>query len=108
MIDLSFGENQINAQPAADVEKFFRQITKRYFEIGPVLHQAEQIGSRIKRRPYDEYISELKQNGIARVEAHGLGLYRDGQLVFHPRYQILFVKQDTNNSFEMLLAPKTH
>jgi hypothetical protein len=72
MVSVSFGPNTI--------------------EIERVLEQAEEIGLRIKRRPYSEYIDEIAKTGIARVEGHGFGLFFDGRLIFYPSYQAVLVK----------------
>jgi hypothetical protein len=81
MVTLSYGEDKICAAPDTNVRKFIRQITKRFLEIEAVLEQAELVGSRIKRRPYDEYIDEIGKTGVCRVEAFGFGLYVDGKLI---------------------------
>jgi hypothetical protein len=89
---MSCGENEICAARETEVRKFIRQITKRFLEIEAVLEQAELVGSRIKRRPYDEYIDEIGKTGLCRVEAFGFGLYVDGTLIFYPNYQVVLVK----------------
>jgi hypothetical protein len=93
MVRISCGENEkICAAPEVDVRKFIRQVTKRFLEIEAVLEQADRVGSRIKRRPYSEYIDEIGKTGVCRVEVHGTGLYVNGKLIFYPDYQVLFVK----------------
>jgi hypothetical protein len=92
MVTLSYGEDEICAAPDTGLRKFIRQITKRFLEIEAVLEQAEPVGSRIKRRPYDEYIDEIGKTGLCRVEAFGFGLYVDGTLIFYPNYQVALVK----------------
>jgi hypothetical protein len=91
-ITLSFGENEICVAPGADLTKFIRQIVKHASEVQHVLEQAEKIGSRIKRRPYSEYLDEIEETGLARVESHGFGLFVDGKLIFHPNHQVAFVR----------------
>jgi hypothetical protein len=59
MISMSSGQNTVWIAPGTEVSRFIRQIARRFTEIEQVLEQAEQIGSRIKRRPYDEYIEEI-------------------------------------------------
>jgi hypothetical protein len=98
---MSCGENEICAAPGTEVRKFIRQITKRFLEIEAVLEQAELVGSRIKRRPYDEYIDEIGKTGLCRVEVFGFGLYVDGKLIFYPNYQVALVKPGGPNVFEL-------
>jgi hypothetical protein len=98
---MSCGENEICAAPETEVRKFIRQITKRFLEIEAVLEQAELVGSRIKRRPYGEYIDEIRKTGLCRVEAFGFGLYLDGKLIFYPNYQVALVKPARPNIFEV-------
>jgi hypothetical protein len=66
-----------------------------------VLEQAELVGSRIKRRPYGEYIDEIGKTGLCRLEAFGFGLYLDGKLTFYPNYQVALVKPVGANVFEV-------
>jgi hypothetical protein len=106
MITLSNGQNEVCVAPDTDVNKFIRQITKRFFEIEPVLDQAYEIGSRIKRRPYSEYLDEIKKTGIARVEGHGFGLFIDGRLSFYPDYQVAFVRPAGDRAFEVNILDK--
>jgi hypothetical protein len=91
-VHISCGGNEICVAPGVDARKFIRQVTQRFLEIEAVLEQAELVGSRIKRRPYDEYIDEIGKTGVCRVEVHGGGLYVDGKLIFYPDYQVFFVK----------------
>jgi hypothetical protein len=106
MITLSKGQNGVCIAPDTDVNKFIRQITKRFFEVEPVLDQAYEIGSRIKRRPYSEYLDEIKKTGIAGVESHGFGLFIDGKLSFYPDYQVAFVRPAGEQTFEVNLLDK--
>jgi hypothetical protein len=103
MITLSKGQNEVCIAPDTDVNKFIRQITKRFFEVKPVLDQAYEIGSRIKRRPYSEYLDEIKKTGIAGVESHGFGLFIDGKVSFYPDYQVAFVRPTGERTFEVNL-----
>jgi len=58
MMTLSCGESdKIYVSPRMNVNKFIRQITKRFLEIELVLEQAQQVGSRINRRPYRDLSS---------------------------------------------------
>jgi hypothetical protein len=98
---MSCGENEICADPETEVRKFIQQITKRFLQIEAVLEQAELVGSRIKRRPYGEYIDEIRKTGLCRVEAFGFGLYLDGKLTFYPNYQVALVKPVGANVFEV-------
>ena len=91
-VTLSYGEDKIFAAPDTNVKKFIRQITKRFIEVEQVLEQAQLVGSRIKRRPYAEYIDEIEKTGLCRVEAHGFGLFFGGKLMFYPGYQVALVK----------------
>ena len=92
MVRISCGGNEICVAPGVDARKFIRQVTKQFLEIEAVLEQAELVGSRIKRRPYGEYIDEIGKTGVCRVEVHGSGLYVNGKLIFYPDYQVLFIK----------------
>jgi hypothetical protein len=90
------------------MSRFIRQITKRFTEIEQVLDQAEQIGSRINRRPYSEYVDEIGRTGRAAVECHGVALFVGGKLVFYPDHQIAFGKQTGPKSLELYLPdPKS-
>jgi len=102
MVTLSCGKSDaICVSTGTNVNKFIRQITKRFLEIERVVEQAEQVGSRIKRRPYSEYIDEIAKTGICRVEGHGFGLFVNGRLIFYPNYQVALVRQAGENSFEV-------
>jgi hypothetical protein len=61
-----------------------------------VLEQAENIGLQIVRRPYAEYIDEINETGIARVECHGIGVFGEGKLTFHQSTFTYFVKGTEN------------
>jgi uncharacterized protein YsxB (DUF464 family) len=108
MINVSHGQDSVCVAPGTDISKFIRQITKRFTEIEQVLDQAEQIGSRINRRPYSEYIDEIGRTGLARVEFHGFGLFLGGRLIFYPNYQVAIAKPRSPNVVELhLLHSKT-
>jgi hypothetical protein len=106
MVSLSRGQNTVCIAPDTDVDQFIRQISNRFIEIEQVLEQAEQIGSRIKRRPYFEYIDEVKKTGLCRVECHGFGLFLDGKLIFYPNYRVGFAKPKGPNIVEVHMEPK--
>jgi hypothetical protein len=106
MASLTCGQNDVSIAPDTDVNKFIRQITERFTEIEQVLEQAEQIGSRIRRRPYSEYIDEIAKTGICRVEVHGFALFVDERLIFNPNYQVLLARPTTAqaDAFEIQLG----
>jgi hypothetical protein len=91
MITLSCGLNTISVAPCTKTTKFIRQVTQRFTEVEQVLKQAEEIGLQIKRRPYSEYIDEIAETGLSRVEAFGFALFIDGKLIFQPDYQVRLV-----------------
>jgi hypothetical protein len=101
MVTLDFGENSVWLFRNADVSKFIRKLETRFYEIKQVLQQAEEIGSQISRRPYCDYINELKETGIARVECQGFGLSIEGNLNFHPSPQVRLVTHRKPNIFEL-------
>jgi hypothetical protein len=92
MIRLSCGQNTISVAPCTKITKFIRQVTQRFTEVEQVLEQAEEIGLQIKRRPYSEYIDEIAETGLSRVEGFGSALFIDGKLIFQPDYQVLLVR----------------
>ena len=109
-VDVSFGPNTVSVAPGTVINRFIRQLTKRFIEIERVLEQAEEIGLRIKRRPYSEYVDEVAKTGICRVESHGYALLFDGRLIFYPSYQVVLVKEHGANLFQFFPldeAPKT-
>jgi hypothetical protein len=109
-VSVSFGPTTVSVAPGTVINRFIRQLTKRFIEIERVLEQAEEIGLRIKRRPYSEYIDEIAKTGIARVEGHGFALLFDGRLIFYPNYQVVLVKEHGANLFQLFPldeAPKT-
>jgi hypothetical protein len=92
VISLSRGLATISVRPDTEINRFVREVTKRFAEIEQVLEQAENIGLSIRRQPYNQYINEIAKTGISRVECHGLGLFVDGRLIFYPNYQVVFVR----------------
>jgi hypothetical protein len=88
--NISLSHRQDTVWIAADVEvnSFIQQITKRFIEVEEVLAQADKIGLRIKRRPYQDFIDEIEETGIVRCEIHGGGLFVNGKLLFYPDYQV--------------------
>jgi hypothetical protein len=107
-INLTIGENEVCLAPDTNINKFIRQISSRFTEIEQVLEQAEQIGARIKRRPYSEFIDEIGKTGLARVEGYGFGLFQDRKLIFHPDYQVFFTRPSGPNRVELhRLEPNT-
>jgi hypothetical protein len=101
MVSVSFGPNTVSVAPGTVINRFIRQLTKRFIEIERVLEQTEEIGLRIRRRPYSEYLDEIAKTGIARVEGHGFGLFFDGRLIFYPSYQAVLVKEHGPNLFQV-------
>jgi hypothetical protein len=94
-VTLARGEYELHLSRGADVDKFCRQITTCFLEVRDILEQAEKIGTGIKRRPYMEYIDGIAQSGVAAVEYFGLAELVEGRLIFHPDYDVLFIKQPT-------------
>jgi hypothetical protein len=100
MIKVSFGPNRVSVAPDTVISRFIHQLIKRFIEIEGVLEQAEEIGLRIKRRPYSEHIDEVGRTGICRVEYHGYALFFDGRLIYHPDHQVILVKEHEGNVFQ--------
>ena len=101
MVSVSFGPNAVSVAPGTVINRFIKQLTKRFIEIEQVLEQAEEIGLRIKRRPYSEYLDGIDKTGICRVESHGFALFADGRLIFYPNYQVVLVKWQGSNLFQV-------
>jgi hypothetical protein len=85
---IELGNNTIRIEPGTKVNNFIRQVRARFSAIEQLLEQAEQIGSQITRRPYEEYIDEIDRTGLCRIEVHGFGVFHDGKLIYRPDYRI--------------------
>jgi hypothetical protein len=92
MFTLSWGQNKITVASSTKITKFIRQVTQRFNEVQQLLEQAEEMGLQIKRRPYAEYIDEVAETGLARVEVFGFAFFVDGKLILKPGSKILFVR----------------
>jgi hypothetical protein len=101
-------EKKINPDLRTD-PRTARPWAARFRQIEPVLQKAEILGSQIKRRPYTEYLDELRETGIARVEIHGEALFRNRTLIaFNPVTLSAFVVLLSNSSFSVHLeCPKS-
>jgi hypothetical protein len=86
------GEVEIHLNQGADVERFVRQAARRYRAIEPILEQAEEVGSRIERASYDDYIDEIAKTGIARVVSYGAAFFVDGKLTYYPERRTVLIK----------------
>jgi hypothetical protein len=91
-IEWRHGGNEVCLAPGAEPEQVIGRLQRRLRQTESVLEQADIIGSQIGRKPYLEYIDEIRQTGVARVPLHGLGLFEDGKLVFHPANLSVAVK----------------
>jgi hypothetical protein len=92
-----------------DFRRFIRKVVKRFAEVKKLLEQAEKIGTSINRRPYQEYIDEIAETGVCRVESHGFAVLIDGTLRFHPdRRTFLMRPQDDGRTFEIQQQPLLH
>jgi len=91
-IEMHCGEGEISLNRGADIDGFVRQITQRYRQIGPILEQAEKIGSGIKRPPYSDYIDEIARTGLSRVVFYGDAVFIDGKLLYRPERHTFFVE----------------
>jgi hypothetical protein len=100
-VTVGFGPNTVAVAPGTVIHRFIRQLTKRRIEIERVLEQAEEIGLRIKRRPYSEYINGIAETGICRVESHGFALWVDGRPIFYPKYEVFLTKRHGGNLFHV-------
>jgi hypothetical protein len=89
----------------ADAGRFVRQITQRYREIGPILDQAEKIGSGIDRPPYADYIEEIRKTGNCRVVFYGNAFFIDGKLVYRPERRTIIAKRSAENPREFVITP---
>jgi hypothetical protein len=105
---IELGDNTIRIKPGTKVNNFIRQVRARFSAIEQLLEQAEQIGSQITRRPYEEYIEEIDRTGLCRIEVHGFGAFQDGKLIFRPDYHVGVVKPHTEHVYEVWkMAGKT-
>jgi hypothetical protein len=86
------GASGIHLAPGAVPKQVIGGLQARFRQIEPVLEETDIIGSQIGRKPYLEYIDEIRQTGVARVPLHGLGIFEDGKLVFHPANLSVAVK----------------
>ncbi len=101
-VEWNFGENEISLDPSFDPAKVIRRFEARLHQLEPVLEQAENIGLEIVRRPYAEFVDEINETGIARIEFHGIGVFSKGKLTFHPSAFTYFAK-GTENKRELEL-----
>ena len=97
MVRVSCGPNTVSVAPGTVINRFIRQLTKRFIEIELLLEQAEEIGLRIERQPYSEHLDYIAKTGICRVEGHGVALFVEGRLIFYPSYKVGLVKQQGSN-----------
>jgi hypothetical protein len=103
LVEMRREEVRICFNRGADVERFVRQLTRRYRAIEPMLEQAEEVGSEIERPPYDDYIDELARAGMARVVSYGDAFFVDGKLTYYPERQTLLIKPTGDGrKFEVL------
>jgi hypothetical protein len=99
-INLPCGANKLFIAANADINQVIRQLAKRHSEAEPVMKQAKEVGLKIKRTPYSQYIEELRETGICRVEAHGFGMFEHGKLFFHAdRREALVRSTELGNTF---------
>jgi hypothetical protein len=106
-VTLTWGSNRIWIVPNAEVNTFVRQVTRRVAEIEDVLAQTEQIGARIERRPYEDFVDEIARTGVPRIEGHGFAIFRNGRLVFYPHHVVAFTKPTGHDTMEVhLLNPE--
>jgi hypothetical protein len=81
---LTHGDNQVRLTAGAVPKKVIRRLASRFRQIEPVLEHADIVGSQIERRPYSQYIDEIRATGFAKPEVHGVGVFDNGKFVFHP------------------------
>jgi hypothetical protein len=91
-LEFSRHDFEVCIASGANAANFIKQIACRRIEVHDLLKQAAEIGRKIKRRPYAEYIDGIKETGFAKVEYHGFALFVDGQLVFEPDYQVALTR----------------
>jgi hypothetical protein len=97
-ITVPYGLRSVTVAAGTEINGLIRDVNKRFKEIARLLEQAEEIGLRIKRRPYPEYLNEIANTGIARVEGQGFALLIDEKLIFHPDYQVALVRSTSSGS----------
>jgi hypothetical protein len=68
MLSVSFGPNTVSVAHGTVINRFIRQLTKRFIEIERVLEHAEEIGITDKASAYSEYLDEIAKTTISRVE----------------------------------------
>lgn len=82
----------LHVRPRTDLKVFIRHLTERVRELEKIIDEAWRVGSRIVRRPYEDFIDEIRQTGISRVEFYGSGPFIGGRLIFHPSRQTLLMR----------------
>jgi hypothetical protein len=88
-VEWNFGENEISLDARSNPAKIIRRFEARLHQLEPVLEQAENIGLQIVRRPYAEFIDEINETGIARIQCHGIGVFSEGSLLFTPQHLLI-------------------
>jgi hypothetical protein len=88
-------ENSISFNGTADLDQVLLQLSRRCWEVLPVLSEAEEFGKKITRRPYGEHIDEIAATGIGRVVLYGFGLFKSGRLCFRRERAELLVDMNT-------------
>jgi hypothetical protein len=82
--EFTHGDNQVRLTAGAGPKKVIRRLANRFRQIESVLEHTDIVGSQIERRPYSEYIDEIRATGFAKPEVHGVGVFDNGKFVFHP------------------------
>jgi hypothetical protein len=82
--ELTHRDNQIHIALGDDPKKVIRRLANRLRQIEPVLKHADTVGSQIERRPYSEYIDEIRATDLAKPKVHGVGVFYNGKFIFHP------------------------
>jgi hypothetical protein len=99
------GGCSIALRPGTDIRKFLLRLrnglTEKFVQ---VLEQAGAVGASIERRPYSEFLKEIKQTGASRVESHGYGLFIGGRLNFYPLKQTAFTRLTENKKVLLTLG----
>ena len=78
---INLGNRSLHLNPGAELRRVLRQLQELFADVRQVLKEAKRVGSRMERRPYCEYITEIADTGAARVQMLGAGLFVDGHLV---------------------------